>query len=350
MENHLLQGVEGLRAAGLRGYRWTTRQDAAKSRPMSHAQEQTQIRAAWLYYMEGLTQADIAKQLRLTRLRVNRILAQARENGFVSIKINSRLDDCVRLERLLVEECGLRHAVVVPTPKDRDLLAPVIGRAAAEFMSGFLEENKARGLGVGWGATLRETVRHLRSTRLPALKVSSMMGGLTHGSEINTFNIASEFAGRLGASCHYLAAPIYAATPKSRDTILAQEVFVQSFDIVRLTDLAILSVGDLTRRSLLIRYGLPSDVPVEELARRGAVGDVMGQFLDAEGRPIEHEINRRAIALPLDELRRIPTVILASGGANKAPIIAAAIRARLVSVLVCDERAAQAVHRLLRKG
>src|SRR6185312_13666269 len=144
------------------------------------------------------------------------------------------------------------------------------------------------------------------------------------------------------------AAPIYAATQKSRDTILAQEVFEQSFDIVRLTDLAILSVGDLTKRSLLIRYGLPSDVPVEELARQGAVGDVMGQFLDARGEPIDHEINRRAIALPLDELRRIPTVILASGGINKAPIIAAALRARLISVLVCDERTARAAYRLLK--
>jgi DNA-binding transcriptional regulator LsrR (DeoR family) len=57
-------------------------------------------------------------------------------------------------------------------------------------------------------------------------------------------------------------------------------------------------------------------------------------------------LNLRAIALPLSELSRIPTVVLASGGQNKIPAIAAALRARFGSVIICDEDTARAARDL----
>ena len=60
------------------------------------------------------------------------------------------------------------------------------------------------------------------------------------------------------------------------------------------------------------------------------------------GKPIDHPINRRAIALPLAELTHIPNVIFASGGANKVEAIAAALLSSLASALVCDEDTARA--------
>lgn len=309
---------------------------------------QTEVRAAWLYYMEGLTQGEIADRLKMTRLRVNRLLVEARGNGLVNITINSRLESCVRLERALVDAFGLKDAVVVPTPANAEQIAPQIGKAAGEFVSRLIEDDPKGVFGVGWGGTLRETIRHVRPGQHPGLSVTSMMGGLTYGIELNTFEIASLFAGLWQAECHYLAAPIYAGTPQSRDTILAQDVFEAAFERIRATDIAILSAGDLSERSLLVRYGLPRDIGVDELARHGAVGDMLGQFIDRHGEAIDHSINRRAIALPLEALRSLPTVILASGGTNKAAIIAAALRARLASVLITDEDAAAAALALHR--
>ena len=81
---------------------------------MSEDDEQLRVRVAWLYFMEGLTQADIAGKLGITRLRANRLLGEARESGLVNIQVNARLADCVELERQLVQETGLKDAVVVP--------------------------------------------------------------------------------------------------------------------------------------------------------------------------------------------------------------------------------------------
>ena len=315
---------------------------------MSEDDEQLRVRVAWLYFMEGLTQADIAARLGITRLRANRLLGEARESGLVNIQVKARLADCVALERELVAETGLKDAVIVPTPADAEQIATVLGRATADYLARHLGENRARALGIGWGATLRETVRHLASANLRDLSINSMMGGLTYGSELNTFEIASEFARRVNAQCNYLAAPIYSGSPKSRDTILAQDVFRETFQRLAAIDVALMSVGDLSRRSLLIRYGLPRDVTVEALRSAGAVGDIMGTFLDAAGHPVRHPVNKRVIALPFETLRKVATVIVASGGLNKTAVLASVLRGRLCNVLIADEASARAALGIVR--
>ena len=315
-----------------------------------NGENQLDVRAAWLYFMEGLTQAEIARRLGTTRLRINRILVDSRRNGLVGITLNSELASCVALEQELVREFKLKEAVIVPTPEDEELISTILGRTAANFASHYLERHPIRGFGVGWGRTLREMTRHMRAGRYPTLCVNSMMGGLTRGLEINTFDIVSELARRLASQCQYLAAPIYAGSPESRDTIVAQDVFRDAFRRIETNELAVLSVGDVTKRSMLVRYGLPEDVGIKELRAAGAVGDVIGQFIDARGRPIDHPLNRRAIALPLDGLSSVKTVVFAAGGRYKARAIAAVLRAGFGSVLVCDETTARAAAALARNA
>lgn len=314
---------------------------------MSADEEQIQARACWLYYNEGLTQAHIAEKLRTTRVRVNRLLAEARNAGLVQVSLNMPLESCVRLERRLVREFGLGDAIVLPSPVDPSQISATIGRAAGEYLSRLMEERSPGVVGVGWGATLRETIRFVRAGQYPAVQVTSMMGGLTYGYDLNTFEIASELARRWNARCHYLAAPIYAGSRRSRDVILDQDVFREAFDRLRQCEIAVLSIGDLTPRSLLIRNGLPRDVTAAELAACGAVGDILGQFVDSKGREIAHALNSRAIAFALTDLRQIPTVILASGGEHKVAAIVAALSSGLIDVLICDERTVAAAIRLL---
>jgi DNA-binding transcriptional regulator LsrR (DeoR family) len=310
--------------------------------PTPTPEEQMQVRVLWLYFMEGRTQGEIADALSTNRLRVNRVISEARRTGLVTISLNSRLTSCVELERALADAFGLHRAIIVPTPSDPALVPVLLGQATADYVSQLLTSTKMSGIGVGWGATLRELVRHMPSLRRPELCVNSVMGGLTRGIEINTFDIASDLARQLSAECAYLAAPIYAGSPQSRDAIMTQDVFRDAFKRIAANDMIILSVGDLTEKSLLMRYGLPKDVDIDGLSEAGALGDLLGQFINRSGEPIDHSINRRAIALPLDALRAVPNVVLSSGGMHKAGAIAAALRSGLCNVLVCDEDTARA--------
>ncbi len=299
--------------------------------------EQMLVRVAWLYFMEGRTQAEIAELLSTNRLRINRLINEARRSGLVTITINSRLTGCVELEQHLKERFGLKHAAIVPTPGDPAIIPMLLGQAAADYVSQALASSDLKGIGVGWGATLREMVRHMPAIKRPGLNVNSVMGGLTRGIEINTFDIASDLARLLSAQCTYLAAPIYAGSTASRNAIMAIDVFQEAFERIASNDIVLLSVGDLSEQSLLVRYGLPRDLPLEDLLAVGACGDLMGQFIDANGRGIDHEINERAVALPLESLRSVPDVVLCSGGVHKVAAIAAVLNSKLISSLISDE-------------
>jgi DNA-binding transcriptional regulator LsrR (DeoR family) len=104
-----------------------------------------------------------------------------------------------------------------------------------------------------------------------------------------------------------------------------------------------MAAGDLSQRSLLVRDALPADVSVADLVAAGGVGDVLGWIVDADGRPLAHPVNDRVIGISLDDLGRMPNVILAAGGLHKVPIIRAALRRGIVRTLVTDEATARAL-------
>jgi DNA-binding transcriptional regulator LsrR (DeoR family) len=315
---------------------------AASAASPTLSDEQMAVRVVWLYFMEGRTQAEIADVLSTNRLRINRIINEARRSGLVTITLNSRLASCVELELTLAREFGLKRAIIVPTPGEEELIPVLLGQAAADYIAQLLASDGIKGIGVGWGATLRETVRHMPAMRRPDVCVNSVMGGLTRGIEINTFDIASDLARQLSAECAYLAAPIFTGSPESQAAIMGQDVFREAFERIAADDLILLSVGDMTEKSLLMRYGLPRDVTIEQLVEAGAECDVMAHFLNRHGQPIDHPINHRAIALPLEALRQVPNVVFASGGLNKAQGIAAALLSGLGNALISDEDTARA--------
>ena len=124
---------------------------------------------------------------------------------------------------------------------------------------------------------------------------------------------------------------------------MVQDVFQEVLTRIRQADAIAMGVGDISDRSLLIRNGLPKDVTGDDLIAAGAVGDMLGFFVDAEGGPIDHPITRRVIGIDPFELKSRPNVILAAGGAHKVAIIRAALGSGIFDVFVTDQRTAEAV-------
>ncbi|MBW6423764.1 sugar-binding transcriptional regulator [Rhizobium sp. XQZ8] len=301
------------------------------------------VRAAWLYHVESLTQQQIAERLNVTRRRVNEVLAEALDTGMVRISFETTLAESVELEQRLRQRFGLQDAVVMPSPQDPALLHSVLGRGAAGFLGRLIQAQEPASIGVGWGATLRETIHHMSSLNYPEIKVRSMMGGLTHGSEINTFEIVRGFAQVLNAQCRYFAAPIYAESAESRDAIILQAVFQQAFRQICKVDVAYVSVGDVSQKSLQVRYGLPDGMTESMLQKAGAVGDLMGRYLGASGQEIDHPLNRQVLSPELEDFRRIGCRIVASGGAHKYKILHAVAASGLINVLITDADSAKAM-------
>ncbi len=354
--------------------------------PLIDAEEELQARVAWHYYVGNLTQQEIAQEIGSNRVRVNRLLAAGRESGMVQITINSRLAPCVALEETLIRRFGLETAIVVPTGANAPATMAALGIGAAQALVQQIESGTIRAtrhaaesagatrtksagkniadtaakhatqsgphgrphsstrsgptIGLGWGRTIRAMLRALPRRHYGPLSVVSLQGGLSHCPSINTFDIVSDFAALCQADSFLFAAPIYVSSEKVRNMLLDEDAVRETYERARQADMALLTCGDLTE-SLVLTYGINNPDDVRSLRKAGAVGDMLGHFMDADGEPVDHPLNRRTVAISLEDLRRIRRVMLISGGENKFDVTRAALRGRYPSVLVTDENTAK---------
>lgn len=303
--------------------------------------EQLATRAAWLYFVAGLTQAQIGKKLGINRIRVNRLLAQAREQGMVQIRITGRLADCVALENKLIERFGLDQAIIVPTPPDAALIRHVIGAAAGSALAERLKDGMS--VGVGWGRTLRLSLRSVPRRPLRRVSVVSLMGGLTRGAAVNPHETASHLADLIDAQCYYIAAPALADSEATRDLLAQQPMIKDVFERLRQLDLVLVSAGGLAPNSTINQVDLISTADAESLKQAGAVGDLCAHWLDVNGRLVDHPLNKRAVGLSPLDLKSVPCVIVASGGTDKVEVLHGALKGGMVDILITDEVTASGI-------
>jgi len=304
--------------------------------------DQITARVIWYYYVGSLTQQEIADRLGLTRLRVNRIIGQARADGSVRIDVRLPLLDCAALAAQLIARFSLADAVVVPTLPDPVETRRVIGEETGLLVDRVLHDGQS--LGIGWGRTLRAALARLprRSGPSAASGVVGLMGGLTRGSGINTFEVSTQFADALGAECWYLAAPLYCPSEHIRHDLLTHAGLADVMRRAREVQVALITCGDLSDASLIASLDMVKSER-DELLRHGVVGDLLGHLIDADGALVDVPLNRQVMALSPEELSKVPVSILSSGGLNKVAIIRAALSARYVNHLVTDEACATAL-------
>jgi len=300
--------------------------------------EQLRARIAWYYYVAGLTQQDISDRLGIARLRVNKIVGQLRADGSVVVDIRLPLVSCVALEEKLRQLYGLKSVSVVPAADDDEQRRRMLGDAAGILIDGLIADDQC--ISVGWGRTLIGAIKRLRPRQLRNSSVVSLMGGLTRGSETNTFEVSTELARTLGAECYYLTAPIYCPSAASREILLTHSGVNKVMERARHSDVAIVSCGDLTPRTKLTTINSVLE-QLPGLKEIGAIGEILGTFLDARGQPVDHPLNQSVIAMPPADLKAIPNSILISGGLYKAKIVQAILAAGYVNCLVTDEAVAQ---------
>lgn len=304
------------------------------------AEDSIVARVVWYYYMGGMTQQAIAERLGVTRLKVNRIIGQARADGSVRIEVRLPLARCIALEEQLVARHGLQAASVIPSVEDLEDRQAQIGEAAGAMLDPLLTDGV--GLGVGWGRTLRAATRRLTPRRLAGSYVTSLMGGLTRASGVNTFEVAADYADHLGAECYYFVAPLFCPSEESRTALLTHNGLSQVMRRAREGTIAMVSSGDLSPLSLLAATQTISE-NMESLRDAGAIGDLLGVFLNEDGQPVDHPLNHCVMSLTPTELKAYPISILASGGLNKLPIIRAILKGGYVTRLVTDEQVAEAL-------
>ena len=299
-------------------------------------------RVAWLYYIEDLTQQEIGDRLHMPRVKVTRLLKKAREEGVVEFRIvkpTAHLD----LERQLRQVFGLSDALVIPAPLDPERLRESLGAAAADYLQGLFRPKIMVGLGMG--RTLAEIPGFVETREQEQCVFVEMVGGAgTTDLGFDTYNVSWRFAQSCGGTAEHVFSPVVVESAEARTTLLQDSHIAAALDRAAQSDLALVGIGATTDDMVLRHLGYCDQEDVRDLRSRGAVGDIIGHFFDRDGHAVPCEIEERLIALSLDQLHNIATVIAVAGGDEaKTEAMLGALRGHHIDVLITDMHSAQMV-------
>ncbi|MCB8874516.1 sugar-binding transcriptional regulator [Acidisoma silvae] len=325
-----------------------TRKAAPLSINIAHESDDALIvRTAWLYYMAGLNQEETATKLGLHRTRVNRLLAEARERGLVTITIQHESAQELATEQEIAQFYGLDFCLATPLIGFEDVAGNpalleaqgliarrAVGSAGANFLRGKLAQGPIT-VGISWGRTLEQVALHLSGVRNPEARFVSLMGSLTRNSASNPFEVVQALAARTGGEGHFIPVPFIADSKADRDVLASQRSVVEAIALAENADLYIVSLGALSERSSLRRQNMLSPEELQEAVAAGAVCDTMGKLFALDGRPLEHDINNRTIAVNIEALRGRDVVLLC-GGIDKIDALEAVLRSGLIRGLIID--------------
>nr|WP_193044955.1 sugar-binding domain-containing protein [Mycolicibacterium baixiangningiae] len=301
------------------------------------------LRAATLYYLDGLTQAEIAVRLGVSRPTAGRLVARARARGLVRIDIvvPPELQDDLHAdeERELEARFGLTEVVVAGHGVDtgapgRPAAFANLGRAAAALLTRRLGSDDV--LGFTWGPEQAAVAAALMPGVATCRAVVQLDGAMSSAAyQTGVEMILGRCADMLRANTIRLPAPLY-ADPSTVMSMRCDSVISRTLEAGRHADVMLFGVGAVSTSTTLFEGSYLDTRMLDEQIAAGAVGEIGGRFFDEQGAPVDTELQQRAVSVPLEDIRACEKSMLIASGVAKYRATLAALRGRLARLLVCD--------------
>lgn len=302
------------------------------------------VRVARMYYERDMTHQAIADELDLSRVKVTRLLAHAREQGIVRISVHDPERPSADLEEELAQALGLREVRIARADAHEDERAVLVSAGAA-FLGELLPGCSTVAFGVS--SVIADSVARLDVEVSPHTVMVPMSGGWAGPSSLlNPDSSAWLAARRLGARAYAMTAPLVAPDADSATALASDRGVAAVLDLARCAEVVVMGVGvgpgGAAWSDALLGRAL-TDGEVRDLIEAGAIGDISGRFYDVNGHAVTGTFDGRVIGLALPEIAAIPERVAIAGGVHKADAIRGAARGGLLTALVTDLPAARAL-------
>lgn len=303
------------------------------------------IKAAELYYRDGLSQQEISQKLHTSRTSISRALIQARNEGYVQIRIQYPEQSNLGLERELEEKYGLTEALVAVPAYDQSSEQEVAFQAV-DYILRVLKKNMV--LGMTWGRAMHGFVEQLakderlRSLSFQNVKIVPFLGtpGITQMDSWDATTYSNTLATKVGNLLHCasynLSAPMYVDGEKEKKLIEGIDEISKVLHMAETADMALIGIGSMQKDSSIIKAGIRTEEEYKELMQKGAVGEIVGRIYDKNGQTVDEDLQRKMIGISLEKIAKIPVRVGISYGKDKVEAIKGAIAGGLVNVLVTD--------------
>ncbi|MDO5612706.1 MAG: sugar-binding domain-containing protein [Paracoccus sp. (in: a-proteobacteria)] len=285
--------------------------------------------AAWLSYVAGLTQDEIAREMGVSRQTAQRLVAQAMASGMVKVRINHPLAECLDLAEALKVRFGLRMARVSPAAAGMTGVAMDV----ADLIETELSRPDPVTLAIGTGRTLRAAVAQMSRLDCPRHRIVSLTGNIAPDGSAAYYNVLFSLSEMVTAPSFPLMVPVIATSPEERAALHRQPGIARVMDMAHRADVAVIGLGALGSYAPLVADGFLSEPEVQSLRDQGAVGEILGRCYDSAGAWLPADGRVASARLPgLDRA----LVAAAAHGPERREAALGALRGGLVNGLLTD--------------
>ncbi|WP_173633232.1 sugar-binding transcriptional regulator [Paramixta manurensis] len=298
-------------------------------------------RAAWMYYIGGLTQHQIAEVLGVSRQVAQRLVAAATGLELVHVNIHHEVAECSLLASQLAQRFGLRRCQVVPSAGlPAEAINRMIAVTAAEEMALFINKEEAQIIALGSGRTLSQAVKEMAEISRPQHSCLSLIGAIASDGSCTHYDVPLSMAEKTSSKYFILPAPLFADSPQDREVWCNHRIYKLLYNKARLADVSFCGIGQVAPQCPLHTDGFITSADVERLVSAGAVAEIIGHFIDQDGAPVSDRLDGRRTSLPVTPApdRQFTAFV---GGPEKFQAVQAVLRGKWINGLVTDEETAQ---------
>ena len=305
---------------------------------MDQRDEQS-LQVAKLYHRGGMSQGEVAVEMGLSRPTVAKLLQHAKARGFVTVEIHDPREDGDEFGQRLIQRYGLEDVRLVFSPRgDEDTLTEGLGRVGAKMLHELVHDGMS--VGISWGNTMYSVARHLQPKSVAGVEIVQLKGGHSHSSRVtNDMDTLKRISSAFGAEALSLPLPVIFDSAEAKKIVEEDRHLSSILNAGRQADLAVFTVGAVSRDSLLLNLGYLNEEDITALEEK-AVGDACSRFYTPDGAIAEPSVDARTVGISLEDLKRIPQRFMVAGGLQKTRAIDTALRMQLATHMVIDKETA----------
>jgi len=313
---------------------------------MPNYTNQQLVLAARLYYLEGMSQAEIATFVRVSQSKVSRMLAIALQRGIVRISVPEYESRNPELEKALAKAFSI-DAVVIHSIGGVELipLRHIMGYFAGPVVSQLLGAHSL--VVLSGGRSVQALVEQMQPLQqILDLRIATGMGHIdSMPGSYDASELCRDLARRWRGGVLSLNAPLVFPDEGSRQEVVRLPQIQEVLRSVVKAEVLIFGVGAM-HNSLLFERDLFTRAEIAGLVKAGAVGEVLGRFYNANGIECETALRNRTLSVDLAKLGGIARRIAVVVGVDRTAAVLGAIRGKMLNTLVTEESCAEALLRM----
>lgn len=297
-------------------------------------------RIAWLYYVAGKTQLEIAQLLGLSRQVVQRQLSSAKEYGIVNVQIQHPISDCMMLAEKIQQKFALKKCHVIPSlGLDKAAINDMMIVEGVNVMGSYLSQENAISIGVGSGKTLSSIIDALPDIDRPEHVCVSLIGAIASDGSATRYDVPLKLASKMQCKYYILPAPLYTDSIDEKETWVQHKTYKIVKNKAENVDVIFTGIGDIGIGCPLNAEKFLTDIEVDNLVKSNAVAELLGYFINEKGEYFNNSFDNRTTSIRITKTRP-STIIGFAAGDVKYDAIKAVLIGQWLDELVTDEETA----------